>query len=191
MDFAMLSSAIEPPVTMKPRVSRPSVEEQEMWDNSAFANEIFNAGIDHTAAAAEERKRLEQEATNFDLWRGADFLPEEDPNDGELLLDELEQEDILTELLRNTRMYTSQFPSYISCFRIDVNIPEGADILDEEARGRPKTSEAWSPYESKTVSQPFNTQTNNSQTCFPLLICRCSFLTPLTTFPECDFQTHL
>jgi hypothetical protein len=43
-----------------------------------------------------------------------------------------------------------------------MNIPEGADILDEEARGRPKTSEAWSPYESKTVSQPFNTLTNNS-----------------------------
>jgi len=118
MDFAMLSSAIEPPVTMKPCVFRPSVEEQEMWDNSAFANEIFNAGIDHTAAAAEERKRLEQEATNFDLWRGADFLPEEDPNDGELLLNELEQEDILTELLRNTRMYTSRFPSFISIYLV-------------------------------------------------------------------------
>ena len=108
MDFAMLSSAIEPAVTMKARISGPSVEEQEMWDNSAFSNEIFNAGIDHTTAAAEERKRLEQEATNFDLWCGADFLPEDDPNDGELLLDELEQEDILTELLRNTRTYTSQ-----------------------------------------------------------------------------------
>ncbi len=46
-----------------------------------------------------------------------------------------------------------------------MNVPEGADLLDEEARGhtsRPKASEAWSPYESKTVSQPFNTQTNNS-----------------------------
>jgi len=38
----------------------------------------------------------------FDIWRGADFLPE-DQNDGELLLDELEQDDILTELLRNAR----------------------------------------------------------------------------------------
>ena len=114
MDFALLSSAIEPAVTAKACVSRPSVEEQEMWDNNAFSNEIFSAGIDHTAAAAEERKRLEQEATNFDLWRGADFLPEEDPNDSELLLDELEQEDILTELLRNTRQYTPQLHSYIS-----------------------------------------------------------------------------
>lgn len=44
-----------------------------------------------------------------------------------------------------------------------MNVPEGADILDEEDRtSRPKTSEAWSPYESKTVSQPFNTQTNKS-----------------------------
>jgi hypothetical protein len=106
MDFAMLSSAIEPAVT-KAHISGPSLEEQEMWDNSASSKEIFNAGIDHTTAAAEERKRLEQEATNFDLWCVADFLPE-DPNDGELLLDELEQEDILTELLRNTRTYTSQ-----------------------------------------------------------------------------------
>ena len=121
MDFAMLSSAIELAVTMKACVSRPSVEEQEMWDNNAFSNEIFNAGIDHTAAAAEERKRLEQEATNFDLWHGADFLPEEDPNDGELLLDELEQEDILTELLRNTRQYTPQLHSYISTYLIFSN----------------------------------------------------------------------
>ena len=107
MDFSVLPSAVEPAVTMKARISGPSVEEQEMWDNSASSSEIFNAGIDHTTAAAEERKRLEQEATNFDLWCSADFLPE-DPNDGELLLDELEQEDILTELLRNMRMYISR-----------------------------------------------------------------------------------
>ena len=166
MDFAMLSSAIEPAVTMKTCVSRPSMEEQELWDNSTFSNEIFNAGINHTAAAAEERKRLELEATKFDLWNGADFLPEEDSNDGELLLDELEQGDILTELLRSMRMYISQFHPYtfqfISYFWIDVNLPEGADILEEEAQSRPKASEAWAPYESKMVSQPFNTQTDNS-----------------------------
>jgi len=76
-----------------------------------------------------------------------------------------------------------------------MDVPEGADLLDAEAQGRPKTSAAWSPYKSKTVGQPFNTQTNNSQTnnsliCF-YLSCRCSFSTPLTTFPETDFQTHL
>lgn len=107
MDFAMLPSAIEPIVITKVHVPEPSAEEQEMWDDNAFSNEIFSAGIDHTAAAAKERKRLEKEATDFDLWRGADFLPEEDPHDDELLLDELEQEDILTELLRNARAYTS------------------------------------------------------------------------------------
>jgi hypothetical protein len=80
------------------------VEEKEMWDNYLLSNEVFEAGIDHTLAAVEERRRLEREATNFDIWGGADFLPEEDPNDGELLLDELEQDDILTELLRNARM---------------------------------------------------------------------------------------
>jgi len=131
MDFAMLSSATKPAVIMKAHVSRPSVEEQEMWDNNAFPHEIFNAGIDHTATAAEERKRLEQEATNFDLWRGADFLPEEDPNDGELLLDELEQEDILTELLRNTRTCISQFHSYISMYLVFL------DRRERSRRGRP------------------------------------------------------
>jgi len=167
MDFATLSSAIEPAVMTKAPVSKPSVEEQEMWDGSAFFNEIFSAGIDHTAAAAAERKRVEKEATDFDLWRGADFLPEEDANDGELLLDELEQDDILMELLRNSRLYTSRFRSYVSIhliFWIDLNAPEGADILDEEAQGRtsrPKTSEAWSPYTSKTVSRPFDTEIKN------------------------------
>jgi hypothetical protein len=102
MDFVMLSLMIRPEVTATARVLRPSVEEKEMWDNYSLSNEIFDAGIDHTVAAVEERKRLEREAINFDIWRGADFLPE-DPNDGELLLDELEQDDILTELLRNAR----------------------------------------------------------------------------------------
>lgn len=163
MDFVMLSSVIGLAAMTKASIPKPTVEEQEMWDNSALSNETFSAGTDHTAGAAEERKRLEKEAADFELWRGADFLPEEDPNDGELLLDELEQEDILTELLRNARVYTSQFCSYISMhlkFWTDVNVPEGADILDEEMQGhtnRPKPSEAWSPYTSKTVSKLFNT----------------------------------
>jgi hypothetical protein len=166
-DFAMLSSANEPAVKMQACISKPSMEEQEMWDNNAFSDEIFSAGIDHAAAAANERKRLEKEATDFDLWHGADFLPEEDPNDGQLLLDELEQNDILTELLRNTCAYTSQFHLYISMhitFWIDVDVAEGDDLLDEELRdhtSRPKSSEAWSPYTSKTVSRPSNTETND------------------------------
>lgn len=35
----------------------------------------------------------------------ADFVLDEDPNDGELLLEELEQDDILAELLHNACMY--------------------------------------------------------------------------------------
>ncbi len=100
MDFVMLSSMIRPEVMATALVLRPSVKEKEMWDNYSLSNEIFDAGIDHTVAAVEERKHLEREAINFDIWHGADFLPE-DPNDGELLLDELEQDDILTELLCN------------------------------------------------------------------------------------------
>ncbi|KAF8959102.1 hypothetical protein BDZ97DRAFT_2045777 [Flammula alnicola] len=105
-----------------------------MWDRYALGNEVFDAGVDHTLAAAEERKRLEQEAADFDLWHSADFLPEEDPNDGELLLDALEQEDILSELLRNA----------------NLNAP---DVLTEEPQGtsEPKISDAWSPYESKMM----------------------------------------
>src|ERR1700722_7019309 len=70
-----------------------------------FGTSDFDAGTDHTAAAVDERKRLEREANNFDLWHGSDFVPEVDPRDGVLLLDELEQDDILTELLRNARTY--------------------------------------------------------------------------------------
>ena len=101
MDFVMLSSMVKPAVTATARIPGPSLEEQEMWDN--YSNEVFDAGIDPTVAAVEERRCLKQEATNFDIWCGADFLPDEDPKDGELLLDELEQDDILTELLRNAR----------------------------------------------------------------------------------------
>ncbi len=75
---------------------------------------MFNAGIDPAAAAAAERKRLEKEATAFDLWKGSDFLPEEDPNNGELLLDELEQEDILNELLQNAMYVYLEFFQFTS-----------------------------------------------------------------------------
>jgi len=75
MDFATLSSAIEPAVVTKAPVFKPSMEGQEMWNESAFFNKIFSAGINHTATAAEERKWVEKEATDFDLWRSTDFLP--------------------------------------------------------------------------------------------------------------------
>src|SRR5271155_123332 len=169
MDLVMLSSTIKPVVTAAAHVPRLSVEEQEMWASHAFSDEVFDAGIDPAVAAVEERKRLEREATNFDLCRGADFLPEEDPNDSELLLDELEQEDILTELLWNAGMYIFVITcvhafQHISCFRIDMNMPDGADLLDKEVKGhgsQSKISDAWSRYESKMVGQPFNAPTSD------------------------------
>ena len=112
--FMMLSSTDEHVVMKAARVHVPSTEEQDMWDNHALFPDHFDAGIDHTAAAVHERKRLEREATNFDLWRGADFVPEEDPNNGQLLLEELEQDDILTELLQNAHMYTVRLHSQFS-----------------------------------------------------------------------------
>jgi len=120
MDFIILSSTIQPEASVMTHTPQRSEEEQGMWDRYALGGEVFDAGIDHTLAAAEVRKRLEREATNFDLWHGADFLPEEDPNDGELLLDELEQDDILSELLQNARKYIplNSLHAYqcISCF---------------------------------------------------------------------------
>ena len=115
MDFVMLppSTSNVPAATAIPHVSVPSQEEQEMWRNYEYSgNILFNAGIDPAAAAAEERKRLEKEATDFDLWKGSDFLPEEDPTNGELLLDELEQEDILNEILQNAGARTLNCSHY-------------------------------------------------------------------------------
>ncbi len=37
-------------------------------------NTVYDAGVDPAAAAAAERKRLEKEATAFDLWKGSDFI---------------------------------------------------------------------------------------------------------------------
>ena len=90
MDFIVLPSTIQPNITATMRAPQRSEEEQGMWDCYELGDEVFDAGIDHTLAVSEERKRLEQET-------------EEDPNNGQLLLDELEQDDILSELLRNTR----------------------------------------------------------------------------------------
>ena len=104
MDIAILSSITQPINTRKAHTPHANVEEQKMWENyDASDNVTFTAGIDPTLAAAEERKRLALEAINLDIWHGTDFLPEEDPNNGEQLLDDLEQEDILDELLRNAR----------------------------------------------------------------------------------------
>jgi len=127
-----------------------SEEEQGIWDRCALGNEVFDAGIDHTLAVSEERKCLEREAIDFDLWHGADFLPEENPNDGQLLLDELEQDNILSELLWNARKSIELFlytPMHIM-FWIDLNAPDVADILVGEPQGvsEPKIDDAWSHF---------------------------------------------
>ena len=110
MDIAILSSVTQPIITKKTRASHSNVQEQEMWDNYETSHVTFNAGVDPELAAIEERKKLALEAINLDIWHGTDFLPEEDPNNGEQLLDDLEQEDILNELLRNAReWYLSSF----------------------------------------------------------------------------------
>lgn len=102
-DFVTLTStsAIKYRATERSRAPGTTLEETIPWDNYELSNDPFGAGIDCTAAAAKERKRLAKEADEFDMWHGADYLPEEDPNNSELLLDELEQDDVLNEILRN------------------------------------------------------------------------------------------
>lgn len=119
MEFALLPSSSRPATATTPWTStKPSREEQEMWGNHAMSNEVFDAGIDPTLAAIDERKHLERETTDFDLWNAAEYLPHEEQNDSALLLDELEQADILTELLRDARTslsFAGPPVSYISC----------------------------------------------------------------------------
>jgi hypothetical protein len=156
MDFVMLRPTAAPAVATAPtRV--PSTEEQDMWDNYALDNEHFDAGIDHAAAAVDERRRLERDANNFNLWHSAYHLPEEGTNDSELLLEELEQDDILNELLRNACLsfHLHQIYEEADTFGSDLDVPDVADILEEEVRDHaqpPKAVNEWSPYESKTVS---------------------------------------
>ncbi len=114
MDFVNLTSSggIKNKTTEPTRVLGNSEEEENMWNNLLFSNESFNAGVDPNTAAAEERKQLEKEANDFDIWHVENFLPEEDTTTGELLLDELEQDDILTELLRNASKFIPFTSSY-------------------------------------------------------------------------------
>ncbi len=103
MDFVTLASnsTIKYRATEISRALGTAREENMQWDICESSNDPFSAGIDCTAAAAEERKRLQKEADEFDMWHGSDYLPEEDPHNGELLLNELEEDDILNEILRN------------------------------------------------------------------------------------------
>lgn len=120
MNYIIFSSTTQPKATTKVHAPQPSEEEQGMWDHYALGNEVFHAGINHTLSAAEERKCLEQEAADFDLWHGADFLSdsEKDPKDAQLLLDELERDDITSELLQNACKF---FLSYFFNFT-DLNV---------------------------------------------------------------------
>ena len=156
IDFIILSSTIQPEVTPTARAPQQSEEEEQMWDRFALGEEIFDTGIDHTLAATLERKRLEQEANNFNLWHGADLPLEEDTNNGGLLLDELEQSDTLSDLLRNARKYIflhGLVSTMLIMFWIDLNAPDAVDVLTDELQGtrEPKNNNAWSPYESKMV----------------------------------------
>ena len=105
MDIAILSSVTQPIMTKNTHTSHSNKEEKIMWENYETSNVLFDAGIDPALAAIQERKQLELEAINLDIWHGTDFIPEEDPNNSEQLLDDLEQEDILNELLRNARKW--------------------------------------------------------------------------------------
>ena len=105
MDIAILSSITQPVITTHTHPSLPNVEEQNMWENYETSHVTFSAGIDPALAAIQERKQLELEAINLDIWHGTDFCPEEDPSNSNQLLDNLEQEDILNELLRNARKW--------------------------------------------------------------------------------------
>ena len=106
MDFVTLTSnsTIKFRPTEQTIAPRTTLEENIPWDNYEYSNNSFSAGIDCTAGAAEERKRLEKEADEFDMWHGADYLPEDLLN-GDMLLDELEQDDVLNEILRNASKY--------------------------------------------------------------------------------------
>lgn len=104
LDSVMLSSNIERPAQAKTNIPEPSLEEKEMWDNYRGSNEFFDAGVDHSLAAVEERERLEKEATEFGLWHAGDSSVDETLKDGQYLLDELEEDDILNELLQNAGM---------------------------------------------------------------------------------------
>ena len=115
MEFVLLPSSSQPATATTSHTStKQSREEREMWENHTMSNEVFNPGIDPTLAAIDERKRLEREATDFDLWNAAEYLPDEVQNDGALLLDELEQADILTGLLRDARMSTIYWSSSLT-----------------------------------------------------------------------------
>lgn len=100
MEFTALSSTITPSVPMTTLVSKPNREEEEMWNSFPCADEVFDAGIDPTIVAVEERRRLEREAVNFELWQ-VNNPTSEGANEDLLLLDELEQDEILMEALQN------------------------------------------------------------------------------------------
>ncbi len=149
MDFIISSSVICPEVTSKAHGPQQSEEEKEMWRKYALGNESFSAGTDQTHDA-EERNRLEREVADFDLWHGADFVAEEDPNDAELVLDRLEQDEIMAELLQNSRKQLLMYRVFAS-FIFWTDAADAVEALSEGSQGATAAG-AWSPYESKTVS---------------------------------------
>ena len=101
MNFTIFSTTIQPKIAANIPAPQCSEEEQRIWDHFALGDNVFHAGIDHTLSATEERTRLEREAAEFDLWHGGDFLLDTDPIGDQLLLHELENDEITSELLRN------------------------------------------------------------------------------------------
>ncbi|PPR03970.1 hypothetical protein CVT26_001073 [Gymnopilus dilepis] len=116
---------------------KTSPAEQEMWDDFMCSNMVFDAGTDPGLAAAEERRRLAEETVEFGLWHtstqeeniGSDLPPDLWPDN--------EEEDILAELIKNANLGTSDIDDLLG----------GTD----EGHSKPVASEAWFPYESKTM----------------------------------------
>ena len=113
-----------------------------MWDHFTLGKEIFDAGINQTLTATLERKHLEWEANNFNLWHGADLPLKEDTSNGELLLDKLEQDDTLSDLLQNAHkciFLDGLVSTMLTMFWIDLNVPDAADLTTRHKR----TQEQW------------------------------------------------
>lgn len=79
----------------------PSLAEQEMWDDFIMMDSAFEMEKGLEEVEKDTRSEFECKVNDFGLWGGLETMSDEDIHHTEVTWDEAEQDDILTEILRN------------------------------------------------------------------------------------------
>ncbi|KAF8153401.1 hypothetical protein B0H34DRAFT_754825 [Crassisporium funariophilum] len=112
-------------------------DEADMWAEYDAYGETFDAGDDPEELARTQRKALERQIDTYGVWGGVELPASVDHADAEMLWEDLEYDEILTDVMRNTGPSARNLEEH--------------EVFEPPPSGHAAIDELWSPYPSKLM----------------------------------------